>query len=130
MKNPQEYYRQLGNLMYCTASVDGKIASKEWAELRRLVRDELVPAEKNSDEFGSDAAFAVEFQFDVLEGNDASFEQALDEAEMYLRHNASLLSEYDRNRMFHACEKVAVAFHGISKKENTFLQKLLTLLQK
>mgnify|MGYP000586431964 CR=1 FL=1 len=56
MKNYKEYYRQMGNLLYCMAAADGRIASKEWAELRRIVREELVPTEHRGDEFGSDAA--------------------------------------------------------------------------
>ena len=129
MKNYKEYYRQLGNLMYCTACADGKIAAKEWQELRRLVREELVPAEKHYDEFGGDAAFAVEFQFDVLEGSSTESEIAWEEAETYLLHNADLLPGADRNRMFQACEKVGAAFHGISKSEQKLLEKLQALLK-
>jgi hypothetical protein len=129
MKNYQEYYRQMGNLMYCMASVDGNIAVKEWKELRRLVREELVPAEKHEDDFGSDAAFAVEFQFDVLEGNNIGFAESWEEVESYLKHNAELLPEKDRHRMRDAAGKVAAAFHGISKTENKLLDKLKTLLK-
>lgn len=128
MKNYQEYYRQLGNLMYCMACADGKIANKEWQELRRMVREELVPAEKHRDEFGSDAAFAVEFQFDVLEGNDTASELAWEEAAAYLDHNAALLPEADKTRMLDSCEKVAAAFHGISKSEHKVLEKLKAAL--
>ena len=130
MKNYQEYYRQTGNLMYCMAAADGRIAAREWAELRRIVREELVPAETLKDDFGSDAAFVVEFQFDVLEGNDVSFAQAWEELEEYLKHNAALLPASDTARMYTAAEKVAAAFHGISKTENQVLNQLQKLLSK
>lgn len=129
MKNYQEYYRQMGNVMYCMAMVDGRIAAKEWQELRRIVREDLVPEEAHQDEFGTDAAFSVEFQFDVLEGNDTSLSQAWEEASVYLAHNASLLPEKDRIRLLMAAEKVAAAFHGISKTENQILLKLKNLLK-
>jgi hypothetical protein len=129
MKNYQEYYKQMGNVMYCMAMVDGKIAAKEWMELRRLVREELVPAETHQDDFGTDAAFAVEFQFDVLEGNDTSLAQAWEDASTYFAHNAALLPEKDRMHMLLAAEKVAAAFHGISKTEHQLLQKLKNLLK-
>jgi hypothetical protein len=129
MKNYQEYYRQMGNLMYCMAAVDGRIAPKEWTELKRIVREELVPAENHQDDFGSDAAFAVEFQFDILEGNDVSFDQAWEELEEYLGHNATLLPSADNQRLYLAAEKVAACFHGISKSENQILAKLKGLLK-
>ncbi len=128
MKNYKEYYRQMGNLLYCMAAADGRIATKEWAELRRIVREELVPAEHHGDEFGSDAAFSVEFQFDVLEGNDAPTSTAWEELEEYLKHNAALLPETDLQRLKEAAEKVAAAFHGISKTEKNLLEKLSNLL--
>jgi hypothetical protein len=128
MKNHQEYYRQMGNLMYCIASADGKISGKEWTELRRIVREELVPKETHKDAFGSDAAFAVEFQFDVLKGNDVSYSQAWEELEEYLKHNATLLPAEDNKRLYAAAEQVASAFHGISKSEHSVLSSLRKLL--
>lgn len=129
MKNYKEYYRQMGNLMYCIAAADGKIAEKEWTELRRIVREELVPEEKHSDEFGVDTAYSAEFQFDVLEGNDAGTPETWEALEEYLKHNASLLPAGDKARLFQAAEKVAAAFHGVSKTENRLLEKLKLLLQ-
>jgi len=119
----------MGNLMYCMAMIDGKIAEKEWAELRRIVREELVPAEKHGDEFGTDSAFSVEFQFDILEGNNVEFAQAWEEFEEYLKHNAGLLPESDKTQLFHAAEKVAAAFHGINQSENQLLAKAKGLLK-
>lgn len=129
MKNYKEYYRQMGNLLYCMACVDGRIAPQEWAALRRLVREELVPAGKHYDEFGTDAAFAVEFQFDVLEGNSAGFTDAREELASYLKHNANLLPEADKNRLLEAATKVAEAFHGISKAEHLLLNQIRNLLK-
>lgn len=128
MKNYQEFYKQMGNLLYSIAAIDGKIAPKELKELRRMVREELVPQEKHNDEFGTDAAFAVEFQFDVLEGSDAPSTEAWDEAKEYLKHNSALLPEKDRNLLMHGAEHVAAAFHGISKAEHVLLDKLKVLL--
>lgn len=129
MKNYQEFYKQMGNLLYSMAAIDGKIAPKELKELRRMVREELVPQEKHNDEFGTDAAYAVEFQFDVLEGSDAHSSEAWEEAKEYLKHNSALLPEKDRNLLMHGAEHVAAAFHGISKAEHMLLDKLKALLQ-
>ncbi len=128
MKNYTEYYKQMGNLLYSIASIDGSIAGKEWKELRRMVREELVPKEKHNDEFGTDAAFAVEFQFDLLEGNDVGSTEAFDEVSEYLKHNGPLLPVEDKNRLLDGATKVAASFHSISKAEKALLEKLKLIL--
>ncbi len=128
MKNYREYYKQLGNLLYAVASADGRISKKEWQELRRMVSTELVPAEQHSDEFGSDAAFSVEFQFDFLEGNDYTPAMAFEELEEYLKHNAALLPQKDKDRLQEAARHVAAAFHNVNKEEKNILSRLSGLL--
>jgi uncharacterized tellurite resistance protein B-like protein len=129
MKNYQEYYKQLGNLLYAVASADGNISKKEWKELRRMVSEELVPAEHHNDEFGSDSAYAVEFQFDFLEGNDYTAEMAFEEVVEYLRHNAVLLPAKDKEMLIESANHVAAAFHNVNKEERAILSKLETLLK-
>lgn len=128
MKNYEEYYKQLGNLLYSISAIDGSIAGKELKELRKIVKEELVPAESHNDDFGSDAAYAVEFQFDFLEGNEISSQQAWDDLETYLRHNATLLPQKDKALMINAANRVAEAFHGINKEEHHLLDKLAKLI--
>lgn len=128
MKNYAEFYKQLGNLLYSISAIDGSIAAKELKELRKIVREELVPQEAHNDDFGTDAAFAVEFQFDVLEGNDVSTEEAWEEVEAYLKHNSPLLPDKDKKLMAMAANRVAEAFHGINKEEHQLLDRLSKLL--
>lgn len=128
MKNYAEYYKQLGNLLYSISAIDGSIAAKELKELRKIVKEELVPLESHNDDFGTDAAFAVEFQFDVLEGSSVTTEEAWEEVESYLKHNAPLLSEKDKKLMATAANRVAEAFHGINKEEHQLLDRLSKLL--
>lgn len=118
----------MGNLLYSMAAIDGKIAPKELKELRRMVREELIPREKHNDEFGTDAAFAVEFQFDVLEGSGTPSSDAWEEVKEYLNHNSALLPKKDRKLLMLGSEHVAAAFHGISKAEHVLLDKLKALL--
>lgn len=124
MKNTTQYYRQMGNLLYCIAAVDGSVAPKEWKELRRLVKEDLAPIEDSVDDFGTDEAFDVEFQFDMLEGNNVPASEAWEEFSDYLEANKAKLPEVDRNRFLNCAEKVAASFHGISKAENEILNKL------
>lgn len=124
MKNYREYYKQLGNLLYSIASVDGTVAPKEMLELRKMVHEKLVPAETHSDEFGTDMAYVVEFQFDLQSEQDHGSALAWQEVEEYLNHNAPLLPAADRERMWKAAESVAAAFHGINHKEHKLLARL------
>lgn len=124
MKNYTEFYKQLGNLLYAMAAIDGNVAEKEMLELRRIVKDELVPHEFRIDEFGTDAAFSVEFQFDMLQAADNGSEMAWEEVSDYLERNAAKLPERDLELMMRASERVADAFHGINKQEHELLRKL------
>ena len=124
MKNYREYYKQLGNLLYSMAAIDGSVAPKELDKLRKLVREKLVPAEIHLDEFGTDMAYVVEFQFDLQNEQDLGSQVAWEEVEEYLKHNASLLPEADKQHMLAAAESVAAAFHGINKEEHQLLVRL------
>jgi len=126
MKNYPEFYKQLGNLLFSISAVDGSIAPRELKELRRIVKEDLVPVEQHEDDFGSDAAFAVEFQFDFLEGNGISTEEAWEQVAEYLRNNSHLLPEKDKKLLSSSAKRVAEAFHGINQYEH----KLLTHLDK
>ena len=129
MKNYTEYYKQLGNLLYAMAAIDGNVAEKEMLELRRIVKEELVPHESHSDEFGTDAAYAVEFQFDMLQASDNGSEMAWEEVQDYLERNAAKLPEDDLKLMMATAERVADAFHGINKQEHELLRKLGPLVR-
>lgn len=124
MKNYREYYKQLGNLLYAMAAIDGSVAPKELQELRKMVREKLVPVEMHTDEFGTDMAYVVEFQFDLQNEQDQGSSLAWEEVEEYLHHNAPLLPEADKKRMMEAAETVAAAFHGINKEEHMLLVRL------
>lgn len=124
MKNYTEFYKQLGNLLYAMAAIDGNVAEKEMLELKRLVKDEFVPHEDSVDEFGTDAAYSVEYQFDMLQASDNGADMAWEEVSDYLERNASKLPQEDLDLMMHAAERVADAFHGINKQEHELLRKL------
>lgn len=130
MKNYAEYYKQMGNLLYAMAAIDGHVAEKEMLELRRLVKEELVPHEFHIDEFGTDAAYTVEFQFDMLQDADHGSDMAWESVSEYLERNATKLSDKDLELFNHAAERVADAFHGINRQEHELLRKLGKLATK
>jgi hypothetical protein len=63
----KRFYSELGKLLYAVADVDKVITPEEKKELQEMVRNELVPAEKHTDEFGTSAAHYAEIEFDFLE---------------------------------------------------------------
>ena len=78
----RNYYKELGKLLYAVAKADGKINPHEVEELKRIIKSELVPAEKETDEFGTDTAFYIEFEFDIYEEMDIDADVAYDSSHL------------------------------------------------
>ena len=63
----KNFYSELGKLLYAVADIDGVITQAEKKALHEIVKKELVPAEKHTDEFGTDAAYYAEIEFEYLD---------------------------------------------------------------
>ena len=78
----KDFYSELGKLLYAVADIDGVITQSEKKVLHEIVRKELVPAEKHKDEFGTDAAYYAEIEFEYLDEEigdaDAAFNSFID----------------------------------------------------
>ena len=120
----KQFYSELGKLLYAVADVDGMISAKEKKVLHELVRNELVKTEKNTDEFGTDAAWYTEFEFDIMDELNIDPEIAFESFLNFIEDHSSAINV----NMLLASKKVAselaeVYFHT-SKKEKYLLQKL------
>ncbi len=62
--NFKTFYQQIGNLLYAISAIDGSVNPREIEKIKEVVKDQLLPIENSEDEFGMDAAFLAEFQFD------------------------------------------------------------------
>ena len=69
---------ELGKLFYSVAKSSGKVEKEELRKLHQMVHDELVPAESDTEEFGTDSAYYAEIEFDILVTNDADPRAAFD----------------------------------------------------
>lgn len=125
----KKFYSELGKLLYAMADIDHVISPAEKKALQKMVRDELVPAEKNTDEFGTDAAFYAEIEFDYLDETITSSDVALDSFLNYVEEHQHLLDQRMRNLCFRLVERLADAYYGKNKKENELLQVLKTKLK-
>lgn len=120
----KQFYSELGKLLYAIADVDGMISKKEKEVLKEIVRKELAPKENHRDEFGTDAAFYTEFEFDVMEDAiyepDAAFESFIN----YIEDHKTAIDHNMIRATRHVASKLADAFHHTNVKEKKYLQIL------
>ncbi len=120
-----DLYSEIGKMLYAVADIDGMITQAEKAALQDIVKRELVPVEKHVDEFGTDAAYYTEFEFDYLDQEkmmdaETAFNSFIDFVE---EHRTAL----DRNTIkicLHIAEEIANAYHATNQVENVLLEKL------
>ena len=63
----KNFYSELGKLLYAVAKADGKISKSEAEAIHKAVKEELVPQETHTDEFGTDAAHFTEIEFEIMD---------------------------------------------------------------
>jgi hypothetical protein len=100
------------------------VTEKEVAELKRIVKEELVPQEASTDHFGTDQAYITEFEFEVLADRVATVEGAFDSFVAYMARHRNDLSPERRELIYRAAGAVARAFHGVGRKELPLLIEL------
>jgi hypothetical protein len=120
----QQFYSELGKLLYALADVDGSISQTERSAMHELVKKELVPIEKNTDEFGTDAAFYAEIEFEILEDTAVDPEVAFESFINFIDDHKTAID----NRMIDATRRVAVklseSYYHASHKEKELLERL------
>lgn len=126
--NDQEYYKELGRLLYAIAKVDGKVQQKESEELHRIVKTELLKIADGKDEYDTAIAYTTEFEFDMLREREWSSEEAFESFAEFIR-NRQELSPKLKTLAYRSAEKVADSFHGTNTREAELLERLNKLLQ-
>ena len=120
----KQFYSELGKLLYSIADVDGVISKTEKMTLRELVRKELAPAEKNTDEFGTDAAFYTEIEFDILEDNNSEPDIAFESFISYIENHKTAIDRRMLETTLTIATRLADAFHHTNIKEKELLKVL------
>ena len=120
----KDFYSELGKLLYAVADIDGAITQSEKKVLHEIVRKELVPSEKHKDEFGTDAAYYAEIEFEYLEEEigdaDAAFNSFID----FVEEHHTAFNEKMRKVCIHVAKEIANAYHKTNKKEKLIIKRL------
>ncbi|MBI5371662.1 MAG: hypothetical protein HZA79_06520 [Sphingobacteriales bacterium] len=129
MQNPGRLYKELGNLFYAIAAADKKIRPEE----RKTLHDEILFAwkhhENSTDRFGSDRAFLIEFEFETLEEEAATAENAYELFERYFKENEKEFDNSSRIKIFNSARHIAESVRRINHEELNYLVRLKELLK-
>lgn len=126
----KEFYSELGKLLYAVADIDKVITQQEKKELQKIVRNELVPYEKHTDEFGTDAAYYSEIEFEINDeeiiDSDSAFNSFID----FISEHHTAFDEKMKKVCIHVVEEIAASYRGKNKKEKELIKKLKNKLAK
>ncbi|MGP8216624.1 MAG: hypothetical protein ACLQQ4_13750 [Bacteroidia bacterium] len=125
----RDFYAELGKLLYSVADISGVITQKEKKTLDEIVRKELVPAENHVDEFGTDAAFYTEMEFDYLDEEIADAEPAFESFIDFVEEHHTAFDEKMKKISLHVANELANAYHKKNKKEVALIKMLKQKLE-
>jgi hypothetical protein len=120
----KEFYAELGKLLYAVADIDGAITQREKRIIKDIVKKELVPKESHTDEFGTDAAYYAEFEFDVLDELFLDPEDALRSFTSFVEEHHTAFDRRMINVCIRVAEKLAFAYHSGKGKEKYLIERL------
>jgi hypothetical protein len=125
----QNFYIELGNLLYAFAKSDGLISKREWDAVHEAVVKDLVPNEPHTDEYGMDAAYYVEMQFETLQEQDADPQDTFTSFIDYVEEHHTAFDERLRTATVEIAQTVAGSFRTEESKEYKLLVKLRHKIQ-
>ncbi|NOT50564.1 MAG: hypothetical protein HOP10_04745 [Chitinophagaceae bacterium] len=129
MQNSRRFYKELGNLFYAIAAADRKISAKEKNKLDEEVQYSWKHFDHSTDRFGSDRAFLIEFEFETMEDELESAENAFQSFTSYFLDYQLQFDEHLRQRIFNSARHFAEAVRKINKDELAYLMRLKELLK-
>ena len=120
----KDFYSELGKLLYAVADIDRVITQAEKKTLHDIVKRELVPAEKHKDEFGTDAAYYAEIEFEILDEEIGDAETAFNSFIDFVEEHHTAFDENMKKVCLHVAKEIAKAYHKTNKKEKALIKKL------
>lgn len=124
----KQYYSELGKLLYAIAEIDGKISNQEKEKLKELIRCELAPTEIHKDEYGTDAAYYAEIEFDIMEESMSEPDEAYESFINFIDEHRTAINNIQLHRALRLATKLADTYYHTNKKEHQFLDKLQSKL--
>jgi hypothetical protein len=126
----KDFYSELGKLLYAVADIDGVITQEEKIALQKIVKKELVPAESHKDEFGTDAAWYAQIEFDYLDEEISDAEAAFNSFIDFVEEHHTAFDEKMKKVCIHVAQELADAYHKTNKKEKALIGELKDKLEK
>ena len=120
----RQFYSELGKLLYAIADIDGMISAKEKKKLKEVVSKELAPSEIHRDEFGTDAAYYAEFEFEILEEARYEPEVAFESFLNFIENHKTAIDENMIWATHRVAAKLAEAYYHTNKKEKQMIDRL------
>ncbi len=123
-----QLYQQLGKLFYAVAFIDRNVYSPKIDILKQIVKNEWVPLETSTDDFGSDSAYQIEIVFDWLKENNYHNKETLHEFKMFTKEHSRLLTPEVKKLINKTAEAIAKSFTGKNKSELILLKQIQLIL--
>jgi len=120
----QDFYSELGKLLYAIAKADGRVGEKEYDSLKTIVKEELLALEDSRDQYGTDNAYYTEIEFEFLEQNFGDAQNAFESFIDFLDTHRSAFSPGLKLLTTRIAERLAKSEYGINQKEKKYLEKL------
>lgn len=124
----KDLYKELGNLLYAIAFTDGKISKPEKEKVIDLVQYNWRHLEDSTDQFLTDAANVILFQFDFNEENCTPTDDAYQSFADFYFINKDKINDYLKEKIMMSARSVAESTRRINDKELKTLMKLHELL--
>ena len=129
MLKTNRFYKELGNLFYAVAAADKKIRPEEI----KTIHEEILHAWKLYDEtldrFGSGKAFLIEYEFEAMEEEHETAENAFSSFEQYFLENERGVDFETRQKIFESARHIAESTRKINTAELSYLLRIKNLLK-
>ena len=110
--------------MYAIACVDGLVNKKEYEKLRGIVKEKLVPQENSTDQFGTDAAFYAEIEFDILMDQMPNPQSCFNSFVNYVEAHHTAFDGQHKAMVMEMVKEIAHVYRGTHPKEAELLKRL------
>lgn len=120
----RRFYSEVGKLLYAIAAADGRVDRKEYEKLRDIVKEKLVPQENSTDQFGTDAAYYAEIEFDILMDQTPSATSCFHSFCDYVEAHHTAFDNHHKDMVMEMVKEIAQVYHGIDTKEKELIKQL------
>lgn len=128
MPSIEKLYQNLGKLFYAIAAADNEIHKEEIDTLKEIVEKDWVKVDDLKDEFGTDAAYLIEFIFDWLDENNPPAYMAFYEFKEFREENDHFFTPAIKDLIWKTADSIAASFEGRNPEEKSMLSKLKDIL--